>query len=521
MVSQKQILLFLNLLIATNAFAMNNQPSFDCKKANTTVEKKICSNDQLAQLDNELSKVFFSLKNHPQGRLKMSVDALMANQKAWLKERNQENCDDQCLIKIYQDRIALLSFPGMPKPLTENSTKQLAKFFEDKDCEYLSEVASGEMFVTDALQDFACKVYEVNPTVGSQLFGACYGSNRDNFMPWCDFKVYAKRVTGLGPYTEFLETLYGPDANSCGSLRYGQYRSQNSAIGEALYNTNLSTLKTDQDPLKIYSLKSLWNKQQYQHYLQLKQQAEIGLENYYIEKLKLSENKAQQLAANHVQNLAIEYTGHSSSRDSWGVSELNVFLKEGKLPSNNDFQYETILHLDFPDRKKSELKYVKPEILAYFLTLAIVNDYPINDIKKIIDAGANLKNPKLSDTALMNAVNQPEVVKLLIDRGANVNAQNPFGKTALMYALQHGNFASVKLLVENKADVNLSTFKPIDNCKYEITTGNRTPLMYAAWYANASIVDYLMAKGAKTDAKDTDGHDYRYYFNKIAPKNKT
>ena len=45
-----------------------------------------------------------------------------------------------------------------------------------------------------------------------------------------------------------------------------------------------------------------------------------------------------------------------------------------------------------------------------------------------------------------------KVLELLIQKGADINAFNNYGNTALMYGVN--NLETVKLLVENGADVN-------------------------------------------------------------------
>jgi ankyrin repeat protein len=47
-----------------------------------------------------------------------------------------------------------------------------------------------------------------------------------------------------------------------------------------------------------------------------------------------------------------------------------------------------------------------------------------------------------------------ETVKLLLDKGANVNARNAVAETALTHASQKGNTEIVKLLLSKGADVN-------------------------------------------------------------------
>jgi len=73
----------------------------------------------------------------------------------------------------------------------------------------------------------------------------------------------------------------------------------------------------------------------------------------------------------------------------------------------------------------------------------------INKAKTLISKGANA-NAKEKDggTALMFAAEEgyPDIVKLLIDKGANVNAKDKKGKTALMYAKKNGYTDVIKFL---------------------------------------------------------------------------
>ena len=45
-------------------------------------------------------------------------------------------------------------------------------------------------------------------------------------------------------------------------------------------------------------------------------------------------------------------------------------------------------------------------------------------------------------------------VRLLIQNGASVNAQDAMGNTALMYAVQKGSIETVKTLLEHGADIS-------------------------------------------------------------------
>ncbi len=80
-------------------------------------------------------------------------------------------------------------------------------------------------------------------------------------------------------------------------------------------------------------------------------------------------------------------------------------------------------------------------------------------------------------------------MRMLIDHGADVNARNAFGSTALMWSAT--DLEKVRLLVEHGADVNIAS------------KAGRTALLIAAGSnPSAEIVRYLIAHGA--DVKATD-----------------
>ena len=104
-------------------------------------------------------------------------------------------------------------------------------------------------------------------------------------------------------------------------------------------------------------------------------------------------------------------------------------------------------------------------------------------VKFLIDNGADLNiKGKYGWTALMYAAREghTEVIKLLIDNGADLNHKNNGGVTALIYAAREGHTEVVKFLVDNGADMNIKT-------KY-----GDTALALATQYGNIEIVELLV-----------------------------
>src|SRR5216684_2065657 len=115
---------------------------------------------------------------------------------------------------------------------------------------------------------------------------------------------------------------------------------------------------------------------------------------------------------------------------------------------------------------------------------AIRNDNAV-DLRTLVESqDVNAKDSR-GATPLMYAAafGNARQMKLLLESGADVNAQNAFHATALIWA--GGDAVKSRMLIEHGADVNVRTQQ------------RRTPLMAAAKRnGNADLVRLLLAKGA-------------------------
>jgi ankyrin repeat protein len=75
--------------------------------------------------------------------------------------------------------------------------------------------------------------------------------------------------------------------------------------------------------------------------------------------------------------------------------------------------------------------------------------------KKLLDRGAQVQKPGWSPVHYAASGPNTELLALLLDRGADINAQAPNGSTPLMMAARFGTEDSVKLLVHRGADKKL------------------------------------------------------------------
>lgn len=85
-----------------------------------------------------------------------------------------------------------------------------------------------------------------------------------------------------------------------------------------------------------------------------------------------------------------------------------------------------------------------------------------------------------------------EMIKYLLEKGADINVKNEDGSTALMTASMYGNLEIIKYLIENGADINAK-----DN-------DDSTALIYASKWGNLETVEYLVKNGADINIKDIE-----------------
>jgi len=123
-------------------------------------------------------------------------------------------------------------------------------------------------------------------------------------------------------------------------------------------------------------------------------------------------------------------------------------------------------------------------------------DGNIKEANILLQQGVDVNEPGPINRTPLMFTNKPDVVKLLLDRGANVNAQDSNGFTALHFAVYDSNIPVIKILIEYGADVNIIPDKPyhFDN-KYECLS----PLKLAEKKGNTQIVQMLKSAQSKNN----------------------
>ena len=112
-------------------------------------------------------------------------------------------------------------------------------------------------------------------------------------------------------------------------------------------------------------------------------------------------------------------------------------------------------------------------------------------VASCLDNGADIEWHKVSEygrTALHVAARNGHeaVVRLLLDRGANINSRTHDRWTPLYQAVGHRHESVVRLLLDRKADINA------------VTNDTRTALHIAATNGDVRMVQLLLERGADT-----------------------
>ena len=160
------------------------------------------------------------------------------------------------------------------------------------------------------------------------------------------------------------------------------------------------------------------------------------------------------------------------------------------------------------------------------LTMACTNYYPdrIEIVKLLIDNGADVNRNESGDTPIMKLIGYLydrktkglgfkeidkgkeketyDIFMLLIQNGAEIFNVGTYGKDILRSTAMHDNLLIMKYLVEERHfDVNTISY-----------TGT-SPLIYAVSYNLVDMTKYLISKGAEKDIKDADGKTALDYAN--------
>lgn len=165
-------------------------------------------------------------------------------------------------------------------------------------------------------------------------------------------------------------------------------------------------------------------------------------------------------------------------RDNYGRTALSRVIKD------ENENYEEVAKLLI-----SEGADINTKIL-----MLVISKKNINLLRLILEKGIDINTrDDQGDTLLMNAVKEgnKEITKLLISEGADVKAKTENGFTALIYASLHGNLEMIDILVD-KSNID------------ETNSSGKSALMIASENGYKDLVELFLSKGSDLDKKDED-----------------
>jgi len=191
---------------------------------------------------------------------------------------------------------------------------------------------------------------------------------------------------------------------------------------------------------------------------------------------------------------------------SWGAK-----LKQNKYPSAMripGYSGQSVMKTAAYSGEKEIIQLLRSHGIPYDIDMAsLAGDY--ERVQEIIQSDADARKRISGDSdALRNACTKGhiDVVKLLIDSGANIDAQAENGLTPISFSVLNNHNHIILFLLSKGANVNL------------VDVTGRNPLHRAAMLLDPTTVRMLVDAGTDLKQHDQYGHTPLYYAKKIGIK---
>jgi ankyrin repeat protein len=191
---------------------------------------------------------------------------------------------------------------------------------------------------------------------------------------------------------------------------------------------------------------------------------------------------------------------------TWYINELFRIVGETHIPPALLENLKTLLTLDIDINVKAQ-RIEETRIEETLLHKAAKNGHT-EVVTLLLDRGADINAINCDgSTPLHKAASNghTEVVRLLLDKGADINAPSRDGSTPLHYAASDGHTEVVTLLLDRGADINAIAEEGADAVEGD------TPLHKAAKNGHTEVVTLLLDRGADINAINCDGSTPLHY----------
>ncbi|HSZ86020.1 MAG TPA: ankyrin repeat domain-containing protein [Puia sp.] len=192
------------------------------------------------------------------------------------------------------------------------------------------------------------------------------------------------------------------------------------------------------------------------------------------------------------------------------TEQMKILIEHGANVNHQNTNGITALWLSVPDWDKTILLLnhgadVNHQIEGYnVLSKLAAIPGSINLFHLLVEKSAEIKNSAPKNFLLYNAASSGDtaIVGFLIRSGLNVNDSTTFGDYPINNALTFRSFATLKMLVDNGANVNVHTMSVQTN--FDALVGF-TPLINAALFGDKRSFFYLIEHGADPNLKTKNG----------------
>lgn len=202
-----------------------------------------------------------------------------------------------------------------------------------------------------------------------------------------------------------------------------------------------------------------------------------GLEVRQVGTFKLKKSGGKSLAG----RVAMKDDGYSFSYDATFEAPIVVQVQTVEpLPADATAADHALWRL-----KQMEIPYDEQHYRG------VVMDGNADTVKLFLEAGMPVETADALHLAV--DIGKPDVVKLLLEHGADKNGKDAYGQSLIMTAASNHRPEILAMLIAAGADINAAN-------QYRIT-----PLAVAAEQGHLDLVNMLVAAGAKVNARDTAG----------------
>ena len=223
--------------------------------------------------------------------------------------------------------------------------------------------------------------------------------------------------------------------------------------------------------------------------------------------VELQEQLANGANANDTLN---SYSALMAAALNGSVDQMKLLIDHGANVNYQSRDTTTALWLAVPDWDKTKLLLdhgadVNHKIQGYGILVKLAAmPGTIKIFHLLVDRGADLKHSAPDNYLLYNAASSGDtaIVSFVLRSGFNVNDSVAFGDYPINNALTYRSFATLKMLVDNGANVNVRQWIPFGLDAFK----GFTPLMFAAVANDKPSILYLLEHGADPNARNKQGY---------------